>query len=121
MIWIAIFAGIVAGVTLGIFVTLEIPAVIARYVSLALLASFDTLIGGLKSYLKREFDEWIFVSGFVANSLLAAFISFLGDRLGIELYLAVILVFGMRIFQNLAELRHVLISMLKRAKKEHEN
>lgn len=113
MIWIAIFAGAVAGFALGILVTLEIPAVIARYVSIALLASFDTLIGGLKSYLKGEFDEWIFVSGFLANSLLAAFISYLGDRLGIELYLAVILVFGMRIFQNLAELRHVLLFRLR--------
>ncbi|MCX7832490.1 MAG: small basic family protein [Actinobacteria bacterium] len=113
----SILAGVTAGVLLGVFVTLEIPAVIARYVSIALLASFDTLIGGLKSYLKKEFDEWIFVSGFLANSLLAAFISYLGDRLGIELYLAVLLVFGMRIFQNLAELRHALILKLRRVKK----
>lgn len=114
MIWIATFSGIVFGILLGIFVSLEIPVSIAKYVSLALLASFDTLIGGLKSYLRHEFDEWVFVSGFIANSLLAALIAFLGDRLGIELYLAVILVFGMRIFQNLAELRHVLIEWIRR-------
>lgn len=118
MIWVAILTGMTAGILLGVFITLEIPAVIAKYVSIALLASFDTLIGGLKSYLKKEFDEWIFVSGFLANSLLAAFISYLGDRLGIELYLAVILVFGMRIFQNLAELRHTLITKMRKDKKK---
>ncbi len=109
MIWIMIMVGFLIGIISGIFVTIEIPAVIARYISIALLASFDTLIGGLKSYLKKEFDELIFVSGFIANAFLAVLISYLGDRLGIELYMAVIIVFGVRIFQNLAELRREFI------------
>jgi small basic protein len=121
MIWIITFLGLILGVLLGLYTSLEIPAVIAKYVSLALLASFDTLIGGLKSYLRNEFDEWIFVSGFIANAFLAALIAFLGDRLGIELYLAVILVFGMRIFQNLAELRHALIEKLRQSGKRYED
>jgi small basic protein len=105
VIWIVILSGFIAGIIAGLFFSVEIPAVYARYISIALLASFDTLIGGLKSYLKHEFDELIFVSGFIFNSILAVIISYLGDRLGIELYLAVIFVFGVRIFQNLAELR----------------
>jgi small basic protein len=37
--------------------------------------------------------------------LLAAFIVFLGDRLGIDLYLAAVVAFGVRLFQNLALVR----------------
>lgn len=116
MIWIVILAGFIAGIIAGLSVSIEIPVIYARYISIALLASFDTLIGGLKSYLKKEFDELIFVSGFIFNALLAVIISYLGDRLGIELYLAVIFVFGVRIFQNLAELRREFVLKIVRRK-----
>ena len=47
--------------------------------------------------------------GFFANSFLAALLAFIGDKLGIQLYLAAIFAFGNRIFMNLGTLRRHLI------------
>ena len=43
--------------------------------------------------------------GFYTNALLAAALTFLGDRLGIDLYLVALFAFGWRIFQNVAVIR----------------
>ena len=55
--------------------------------------------------LEGHFDTRIFVSGFYTNFLLAAGLTFLGDRLGIDLYLVALFAFGWRIFQNVAVIR----------------
>ncbi|WP_367883066.1 DUF1290 domain-containing protein, partial [Phascolarctobacterium faecium] len=39
----------------------------------------------------------------------AAFLCYVGMILGIDLYLVGILIFGMRIFQNLAAIRHLFL------------
>ena len=46
------------------------------------------------------------VSGIrISSALLAAGLTFLGDRLGIDLYLVALFAFGWRIFQNVAVIR----------------
>lgn len=55
--------------------------------------------------MENVFDTTVFVSGFVTNALLAAGLAYLGDRLGVELYLAAVVAFGVRLFQNLAIIR----------------
>jgi small basic protein len=51
------------------------------------------------------YDERIFISGFVVNALVAVFLTFVGDKLGLDLYLVALLAFGLRIFQNVALIR----------------
>ncbi|MDD3271967.1 MAG: small basic family protein, partial [Syntrophomonadaceae bacterium] len=60
-------------------------------------------------YMEDGFDTTIFVSGFIVNALLAAGLAYIGDKLGVELYLAAVIVFGVRIFQNLAIIRRYLV------------
>jgi small basic protein len=60
--------------------------------------------------LERRFDEAIFVSGFFANMLLAALLAYTGDRIGVDLYLAVVLALGIRIFANLGRVRTLLVT-----------
>jgi small basic protein len=45
------------------------------------------------------------MTGLLANALLAGLLTFIGDRLGVELYLAAIVAFGVRLFDNLARIR----------------
>jgi len=59
--------------------------------------------------MEDGFDNTIFITGFVTNALLAAGLAYLGDRLGVELYLAAVIVFGVRLFQNLAIIRRYLL------------
>jgi small basic protein len=47
----------------------------------------------------------VFLSGFITNALVAVALTFVGDRLGIDLYLVALFAFGLRIFQNVALIR----------------
>ena len=61
----------------------------------------------------------IFVSGLICNAFLAVIIIFLGEKIGIDLYLAVVVVFGTRIFSNFAAIRHhIIIEMTNRHEKK---
>jgi small basic protein len=93
--------GLIIGFQLPIF----IPLVYAKYMSVAILAMLDSVFGGIRAYMENVFDTTVFVSGFVTNALLAAGLAYLGDRLGVELYLAAVVAFGVRLFQNLAIIR----------------
>ena len=82
-----------------------LPMAYAKLFSVALLASIDSVFGGYRAVLEEKFDNTIFISGFFVNALLAAFLVYVGDHLGIDLYYVALLAFGLRIFQNLAIIR----------------
>ena len=46
-----------------------------------------------------------FISGLLTNMLLAGLLTFLGDRLGVDLYVAAVVAFGVRLFNNLGIIR----------------
>lgn len=99
--------GLLLGVAVGLAFKdmLIIPADLSRYLSIALLAALDSAFGGLRSSLQKNFSDKVFIIGLTSNALMAAFITYLGDRVGVELYLAAVIVFGVRIFHNLAAIR----------------
>ena len=80
-----------------------------RYLSVAALAALDSVFGGLRAAMEEHFDNTIFITGFFSNALLAAGLAFIGERLGIDLYLAAVVAFGVRLFQNLAIIRRHLL------------
>ncbi|MGI6453986.1 MAG: small basic family protein [Syntrophomonadaceae bacterium] len=98
---------------LGLFIGFNLPILVslayAKYMSIAVLAALDSVFGGIRAYMEDGFDNTIFLSGFVVNTLLAAGLAYIGDRLGVELYLAAVVVFGVRIFQNLGIIRRYLL------------
>lgn len=97
--------GLFLGILLGSICPLSIPVAYAKLFSVALLASIDSAFGGYRAVLEEKFDNTIFISGFFINALLAAFLVYVGDHLGIDLYYVALLAFGLRIFQNLAIIR----------------
>jgi small basic protein len=102
--------GLLAGIILGLLTEFRIPEEYANYLSIAILAAFDTLFGGIRAHLQSIYDEKVFVSGFFFNILLAAGLAFLGVHLGVDLYLAAVFAFGVRLFQNLAVIRRLLLT-----------
>ncbi|MGI6145004.1 MAG: small basic family protein [Peptococcia bacterium] len=108
--------GLILGIYLGSNITFQLPAIYIKYMSIAVLASLDSVFGGIKAVLKNNFDGTILLSGFFTNALLAALLAYLGDRLGVDLYYAAIFAFGVRIFQNLATIRHHVITNLRQRK-----
>lgn len=99
------------GLILGIFIGLAlqnvivVPLAFARYLSIATLAALDSAFGGLKATLEKQFDDRLFVVGLTSNTLMAVFITYMGDKLGVDLFIAAVIVFGVRLFQNLAAIR----------------
>lgn len=87
-----------------------ISPVWADYVAIAVIAGFDALIGALRARLERRFDEAVFVSGFFANMVVAALLAYFGDKMGVDLYLAVVVALGIRIFTNLGRVRALLVT-----------
>lgn len=81
-----------------------------QYLAVASLAGLDTICGGIRSILEAKFNNEVFVSGFVFNVLIAFFLAWLGDKIYIDLYIAVALVLGARIFTNLSLIRRYLLT-----------
>lgn len=97
--------GVLIGIAIGLLFPLSMPVEYGKFLAVALLASLDSVFGGLRSALEEKFDNAVFISGFFVNALLAVVLVFVGDRLGIDLYYVASLAFGLRIFQNLAIIR----------------
>jgi small basic protein len=109
-VWWLPFLGLLIGLVLGAAMTLTIPAEYSRYTAMAILAALDSVLGAIRSEMDGEFDNRIFLSGFFTNIVLAGGLTFLGDRLGVELYIAAIVAFGVRLFDNLAIIRRQLLA-----------
>src|SRR5919197_3416896 len=97
--------GLLAGIVIGLIFSLSIPADYARYTAIAVLAGLDSILGAARAELEGQYDNRVFVSGLVTNMLLAGLLTFLGDRLGVDLYVAAIVAFGVRLFNNLGIIR----------------
>ena len=117
------FLGLLLGVSLGILTDIQIPTEYENYLSIAVLAALDTLFGGIRAQLQNVYDDKVFISGFFFNIILAAGLAFLGVYIGVDLYLAAIFAFGVRLFQNIAVIRRILITKFeeRKAKKTWKN
>jgi small basic protein len=101
--------GLIFGLLVGFYSPITVPTIYAPYVSISILAALDSVFGGIRALEEDCFDINIFITGFFSNALIAGFLAYFGDRLGIQLYLAAIFAFGVRIFQNLAIIRRSII------------
>jgi small basic protein len=99
--------GLVIGVLVGLVVQPTVPVELQPYLPIAVVAALDALFGGLRALLDGIFDDRVFLTSFMSNVLVAAFIVFLGDQLGVgtQLSTAVVVVLGIRIFSNAASIR----------------
>jgi len=104
------FVALVFGFLVVYYVLPPVPSRWADYVAIAIVAGLDAFVGAARNWLEHRFDEAIFLSGFFINMALAALLAFFGDKLGVDLYLAVVVALGIRIFNNLGRTRALLVS-----------
>lgn len=115
MVFIAILIGCILGAILGMNSPL-IPYTYSSYLAIAIMAALDTVFGGIKSVLQKNFDMKIFVSGFFINAITAMLLTYLGSKLNVDIYLAAIVVFVGRIFTDMAIIRRYYIEKWSRKK-----
>lgn len=113
MIWLPIF-GLLLGLAIGFISPFDIPAEYAKYLSVAILVAFDSVIGGIRAYQEEHFDSTVFVSGFFVNIIMASLLAYVGDRMGVDLYLAAVVAFGTRLFQNISIIRRHIINKINK-------
>ncbi len=104
------FIGLLIGIFLGFIAPYHIPAEYSQYVAIAILAALDSVFGGFKASIEGTFNINIFISGFFVNAILAMILTYTGNKLGVDIYLAAIIVFGTRLFHNLAIIRRFLLN-----------
>ncbi len=105
--------GILLGAVIGFILPFTYNTAYSLYISVAILACLDSVFGGVRANLEERFNIEIFLSGFFGNAALAAFLAYLGDRMGVPLYYAAIFTFGNRLFENFGKIRRILLKKVK--------
>lgn len=117
MIILAIVIGCLVGLILGGNAP-AISYIYSDYLAISIVAALDSVFGGISATLKNNFDFKIFVSGFFGNAILSILLTYLGNRLNVDIYLAAIVVFVGRMFNNLTIIRRFYIDKWDKARKE---
>ena len=113
MIYIAIVIGCILGAMIGVNAPV-ISYTYSSYLSIAIIAALDSVFGGICSVVKKQFDLKIFLSGFFGNAVLAMLLTYLGNKLNVDIHLAAIVVFVGRMFTNLAIIRRYYVDKLSK-------
>ena len=121
MIVLAIILGCILGAIIGINIPI-IPYTYSSYLAISIVAALDTVFGGITSSLNGKFDFKTFVSGFFGNAILSILLTYLGEKLNVDIYLAAIVVFVGRMFNNLGMIRrHYIEKWTSKKDKNLEN
>ncbi len=98
---ILIIFGLIFGLLIGTFLQLNIPPEYARYTAVAIVGIMDSIFGALRAQNEEKYDTTIFLTGLGFNMLMAMIITYFGDKLNLDLYIAVLVAFTIRIFLNI--------------------
>ena len=120
MVFIAIIIGCVLGAVIGVNLPI-ISYSYSSYLAIAIIAALDSVFGGITGVLKGEFDFKVFISGFFCNAILAMLLTYLGNKLNVDVYLATIVVFVGRMFINLTIIRKYYIDKWSKKLEERKN
>lgn len=108
---------LIFGAALGYLLGIPaMPGQQGQYLAVACVAGLDTICGGIRSGLEGKFRNDVFVTGFISNILIAFLLVWFGDKIYIDLYIAVALVFGARVFTNLSLIRRYVLTRMQDAR-----
>jgi len=82
------------------------------YLAVAAIAGLDSVFGAVRAGLEHTFDPMIFVTGFLFNAVFACLLVYLGNLIGVELYLAAVILQGGRVLLNFSHIRRHLLGKL---------
>lgn len=107
---IIIIGFVIAGILTGL--NIVVPYSYSQYIAVAILACLDSVFGALFANIEKKFKLNIFLSGFVCNALVAIFLVYIGSKLNVDIYLAVVIVFTGRLLNNLTGIRRDFIGKI---------
>lgn len=104
------FFGLLVGIAVGVITPLHIPIEFSRYIAVGIMGILDSVFGAVRADFQKQYNATVFISGIITNMLLAIMITYVGDRLGIDLYLAIIVAFTIRMLNNIGIIRYFFLS-----------
>ena len=117
MLIIAIIIGCLLGIIVGANLPL-IPYIYTSYVAISIVAALDSVLGGIYATIKGNFDFKTFVTGFFGNAILSILLTYLGEKLNVDIYIGAIVVFVGRMFNNLGIIRRHYVEKWSKNSKE---
>lgn len=108
---IIIFLSIALGVFMGANVV--IPYSYSIYIAVAIFACLDSVFGAYVANIEKKFSIKVFVSGFFFNALIAMLLVYVGERLAVDIYLAILIVFITRLLNNFTIIRRTYIDKIE--------
>jgi small basic protein len=107
-----IILGLSLGLIIGAFLQVDIPPEFARYTAVAIVGILDSLFGAIRASIEKKYSTTIFLSGLAFNMVIAVLITFMGDKLNLDLYLAILIAFTIRIFANIGIIKTTAFSKI---------
>lgn len=108
---IIIIGFVIAGILTGL--NIVVPYSYSQYIAVAILACLDSVFGALFANIEKKFKLNIFLSGFICNALVAIFLVYIGAKLNVDIYLAVVIVFTGRLLNNLTGIRRDFVGKIE--------
>lgn len=119
MIILAICIGCLLGAIIGINLPM-VPYTYSSYLAISIVAALDSVFGGIVATINGKFDFKTFVSGFFGNAILSILLTYLGEKLNVDIYVGAIVVFVGRMFNNLGIIRRHYTDKLYKRNKEND-
>ncbi len=114
-----IIVSLTLGLIIGAFLQIDIPPELARYTAVAIVGLLDSLFGAIRASVENKYNTTTFLTGLAFNMLVAIVITFIGDQLNLDLYLAILVALTIRIFSNIGIIKTTTISKIWQ--KTHDN
>lgn len=104
-----VIAGLIIGIIAGFKLNIGYNPALGVYISLVILAIINTIFNVLSDNLKKEIN--ILKSGLllIADLAFALMLGYIGEQLGLPIYLAAIFAFGNNIYNNIKSLMDLFI------------
>lgn len=115
MIWFLLLpvAGLLVGILLANSFSLTITEDLSVFVAVGLIITLDLLVEGTSQYLSGKFSLRSMLLTYLFNLLFAYFLLTIGNLMRIDLYIALFIVFGIKLFSNLAYISQKFFSKLQ--------
>jgi len=110
-----IIIGLTAGLIIGGFLQLDIPPEYTRYTAVAIVGIMDSLFGAVRSSVENKYNTTVFITGLAFNMTIAILITYFGDKLNLDLYLAILVAFMIRIFANIGQIKTATLNKIQKS------
>ena len=110
---IIVLIGLIFGIIIGSFLQFNIPPELTRYTAVAIVGIMDSLFGAIKASVEGKYNTVVFISGLAFNMAIAVLITFFGDKLNLDLYLAILVAFMIRIFANVGAIKSTALNKIQ--------